>query len=64
MSDKDTRLLLREKDYELMSVKAEIQFQVSFKDPLINPPKVKKNKKTPIIFQNSASQPNNPLAKS
>ena len=48
-SDKD-RLLLRQKDYDILAIKRRKNFQISIQDPLINPPKKKKARKAPIGF--------------
>lgn len=44
----DTKLLLKEKDYELLETKRIISLKHAFNDPLINPPKrkAKPNKAT------------------
>jgi hypothetical protein len=44
----DQKLLLKEKDYELLSNKRAVQFKHSFNDPLVNPLK-KKAKATKTI---------------
>ena len=41
----DQKLLLKEKDYELLATKRQLVPKHSFHDPLMNPPKLK-NKKT------------------
>jgi hypothetical protein len=41
----DQKLLLKEKDYELLAAKRTVPFKHSFNDPLINPPR--KNKRPP-----------------
>lgn len=38
----DTRLLLKQKQYELLKTKRTLQVKHSFNDPLINPPIIKK----------------------
>ena len=40
----DQKLLLKEKDYELLHTKRVLQGKHSFHDPLINPPKAQKKK--------------------
>jgi hypothetical protein len=45
---KNERLMIRQKDYELLSIKRINNFQVSTQDPLINPPKKKATKKAPL----------------
>lgn len=40
----DQKLLLKEKDYELLNEKRQIVPKHSFHDPLINPPKIKTKK--------------------
>jgi len=40
--------MIRQKDYELLSIKRINNFQVSTQDPLINPPKKKATKKAPL----------------
>jgi hypothetical protein len=40
--------MIRQKDYELLQIKRANHFQVSIQDPLINPPKKKITKKTPL----------------
>lgn len=43
----DQKLLLKEKDYELMASKRVLACKHSFQDPLINPPKPKVKKAKP-----------------
>lgn len=52
---KNDKLLIRQKDYELLAIKRTKQFQVSVNDPLINPPKKKSTRKAPLGFE-AASQ--------
>jgi hypothetical protein len=47
-TQKNDRLMIRQKDYELLQIKRANHFQVSIQDPLINPPKKKITKKTPL----------------
>lgn len=49
-NSKNDKLLIRQKDYELLATKRVRQFQVATHDPLINPPKKKTAKKAPIGF--------------
>lgn len=50
----DQQLLLKEKDYELLSTKRTLQSKYSFHDPLINPPrrKLKNTSKQRMPFAN------------
>lgn len=50
----DTKLLLKEKDYELLETKRIIPFKHAFNDPLINPPK---RKAKPTKALKAAPQP-------
>ena len=43
----DQKLLLKEKDYELLNNKRVLEGRHSFRDPLINPPKTKPKKGKP-----------------
>lgn len=45
---KNDRLMIRQKDYELLQIKRTNNFQVCIQDPLINPPKKKATKKAPL----------------
>lgn len=47
---KNDKLLIRQKDYELLAIKRAKQFQVSVNDPLINPPKKRSIRKAPLGF--------------
>lgn len=40
----DQKLLLKEKDYELLQTKRTVPTRHSFRDPLLNPPKFKPKK--------------------
>lgn len=65
-AQKNDKVMIRQKDYELLSIKRIRQFHVSTNDPIINPPKKKAAKKSPIGFSNSSGSNNlssNPLAK-
>lgn len=48
---KNDKLLIRQKDYELLAIKRVKQFKVSTQDPLINPPKKKNVRKAPLGFE-------------
>jgi hypothetical protein len=54
----DQKLLLKEKDYELMQTKRLLVPRHSFTDPLINPPKIKdkKKKNNPILVSSKPSK--------
>lgn len=58
----DQKLLLKEKDYELIASKRKIEFNHSFNDPLINPPKRKiKGKKNGMIGAEIKTNPGIPM---
>ncbi len=61
----DQKLLLKEKDYELLASKRKIEPKHSFNDPLINPPKRKKTNKSKNVSRDiSPLLSNNILMKS
>ena len=63
MSSEKDRLLLRQKDYDILAIKRRKNFQVAIQDPIINPPKKKKTRKAPIGFSEKSSpgKGSNPL---
>lgn len=58
----DQKLLLKEKDYELLASKRTVQFKHSFNDPLINPPRKKQKPSRNIASASALSKDANPLA--